>query len=144
MGFSFHDTFIEFAVELGWLGVALLVITLVQAIWRSVRLALADQTWATACLVAIAFCLIFRTFDEVDLPYPSRPNLPDVRRRRLWGRLRTLDPSRHQRAHGADNMGAASADQPNPVTEDLMQPARMRHCHHATPGSYRAVMRRPG
>jgi hypothetical protein len=31
---------------------------------------LVDQTWATACLVAIAFCLIFRTFDEVDLPYP--------------------------------------------------------------------------
>jgi exopolysaccharide production protein ExoQ len=70
MGFSFHDTYLEFAVELGWVGVAALVVTLVQVVERSVRMALADQTWATACLVAVVFCLMTRTFDEVDLPYP--------------------------------------------------------------------------
>ena len=70
MGFSFHNTFIEFAVELGWVGVAVLAVTLLQVVGRTVRLALADQTWPTACLVAIIFCLVFRTFDEVDLPYP--------------------------------------------------------------------------
>ncbi len=70
MGFSFHDTFLEFAVELGWVGVAALVVLLVQVVERSVRLALADQTRATACLVAIVACLVMRTFDEVDLPYP--------------------------------------------------------------------------
>jgi exopolysaccharide production protein ExoQ len=69
-GFSFHDTFLEFAVELGWIGVAALIVTLMQVISRTVRLALADRTWPTACLVAVVFCLITRTFDEVDLPYP--------------------------------------------------------------------------
>jgi exopolysaccharide production protein ExoQ len=70
MGFSFHDTYLEFAVELGWVGVAALVVTFIQVVERSVRMALADQTWATACLVAVLFCLMTRTFDEVDLPYP--------------------------------------------------------------------------
>jgi exopolysaccharide production protein ExoQ len=70
MGFSFHDTYLEFAVELGWIGVALLVVTLVVGSARMVGLALADRTWATACLVAVTFCLVIRTIDEVDVPYP--------------------------------------------------------------------------
>ncbi len=70
MGFSFHNTFLEFAVELGWVGVAALAITLVLIIERSVRLALADQTAATAALAAVLFCLTTRTFGEVDAPYP--------------------------------------------------------------------------
>ena len=70
MGFSFHDTFIEFAVELGWTGTTLLVVTLAQVLERIVRLALADRTWGTACLAGLVICLISRTFDEVDLPYP--------------------------------------------------------------------------
>jgi exopolysaccharide production protein ExoQ len=69
-GFEFHDTFLEVAVELGWVGVAALLVTLVLAAGRSVRLALADQTWATAALVAVIFCLVTRTFGEVDAPYP--------------------------------------------------------------------------
>lgn len=70
MGFSFHDTFLEFAVELGWVGVAALVVTLVMAMQRAVRLSLADPTWATACLVAVAVCLLARAIGEVDFPYP--------------------------------------------------------------------------
>ena len=70
MGFHFHDTFLEVAVELGWIGVAALTLTLVLAIERVVRLALADRTIATASLVAALFCLVTRTFDEVDAPYP--------------------------------------------------------------------------
>jgi exopolysaccharide production protein ExoQ len=70
MGFHFHDTFLEVAVELGWIGVAGLTLTLLLAIERTVRLALADRTMATACLVAALFCLVTRTFDEVDAPYP--------------------------------------------------------------------------
>ncbi|MDB5396039.1 MAG: hypothetical protein JWM91_3545, partial [Rhodospirillales bacterium] len=70
MGFTFHDTFLNVAVELGWIGVAALIVTLVLAVERSIRLALADQTLATACLVAAMFCLVTRTFDEVDAPYP--------------------------------------------------------------------------
>ena len=70
MGFSFHDTFLEFAVELGWTGAAALAITLILAIERSVRLALADPTWATAAVVAVMVLLVTRTFDEVDVPYP--------------------------------------------------------------------------
>lgn len=70
MGFHFHDTFLEVAVETGWTGVAALTLTLVLAVERVVRLALADRTLATASLVAALFCLVTRTFDEVDAPYP--------------------------------------------------------------------------
>ena len=69
-GFSFHNTYLGVGVELGWTGVAVLVVTLGLAIERSVRLALADQTWATAALVAAIACLAARTIGEVDVPYP--------------------------------------------------------------------------
>jgi exopolysaccharide production protein ExoQ len=69
-GFSFHDTYFEFAVELGLIGLVALVITLAVGIERTVRLALADQTWATAALVSVVFCLVTRTIGEVDIPYP--------------------------------------------------------------------------
>jgi exopolysaccharide production protein ExoQ len=69
-GFSFHDTYLEFAVELGWIGVAVLVVMLAQALQHSVRLALADRGWATAALFALVFCLVARTIGEVDAPYP--------------------------------------------------------------------------
>ena len=69
-GFSFHDTYLEFAVELGWIGTAVLVLTLAMAIARPVALALADPSWANAALVAMVFCLVTRTIAEVDAPYP--------------------------------------------------------------------------
>ena len=69
-GFSFHDTYIETAVELGWIGVAVLVAMLIQTLQRAVRLALADQGWATAALFALVFCLLTRSIGEVDIPYP--------------------------------------------------------------------------
>jgi exopolysaccharide production protein ExoQ len=69
-GFSFHDTYLETAVNLGCIGAAVLVVTLVLAMQRSVRLALADQGWATAALVGVMFCLVTRTIAEVDAPYP--------------------------------------------------------------------------
>jgi exopolysaccharide production protein ExoQ len=69
-GFSFHDSYLEIAVGLGWIGAAVLVVTLGVAFARSVGLALADRTWATAALVGVMFCLITRTIGEVDAPYP--------------------------------------------------------------------------
>jgi exopolysaccharide production protein ExoQ len=69
-GFSFHDTYLEVAVELGCLGTAVLVVMLVMTIQRAVRLALAEQGWATAVLVAAVFCLATRTIAEVDAPFP--------------------------------------------------------------------------
>ena len=69
-GFSFHDTYMEIAVELGWIGVAVLVVMLAQALQRSIRLALADRGWATAALFALVFCLVARSIGEVDVPYP--------------------------------------------------------------------------
>jgi exopolysaccharide production protein ExoQ len=69
-GFEFHDTYLEVGVELGWIGIVALVVTLGLAFARSFRLALADQTMATASLFAAVFCLTTRTFDEVDAPFP--------------------------------------------------------------------------
>ncbi len=69
-GFHFHNTVLEFAVELGWPGVAALLATLLLAIVRAVRLALADRTMASAALVAALFCLTARMAGEVDTPYP--------------------------------------------------------------------------
>ncbi|WP_137126149.1 O-antigen ligase [Roseomonas sp. HF4] len=70
MGFHFHNTVLEFAVEVGWLGVAALLLTIAFAVQRMLRLAMADRTPATAALVAALFCLVARTFGEVDAPYP--------------------------------------------------------------------------
>ena len=70
MGFHFHNTFLEFAVELGWLGLAALVVTMALAVERAVRHALWDRTQATAALLAAIFCLATRTPAEVDAPYP--------------------------------------------------------------------------
>ena len=69
-GFSFHNTYLEIAVGLGWAGAAVLVVTLGVAMARAVALALADRSWATAALVAVTFCLIARTLGEADAPYP--------------------------------------------------------------------------
>lgn len=70
MGFHFHNTILEFAVELGWPGVVTVLATLVLAIVRAVRLALADRTMASGALVATLFCLVARMAGEVDMPYP--------------------------------------------------------------------------
>jgi exopolysaccharide production protein ExoQ len=69
-GFNFQDTVLEVAVELGWVGATLLVITLVLAIERTIRLAFADQSLANSALLAALFCLVTRTIGEVDAPYP--------------------------------------------------------------------------
>ncbi len=69
-GFSFHNTYLENAVGLGCIGAAVLAVTLAVGFTRSVALALADRTWATAALVGVMFCLIARTIGEVDAPYP--------------------------------------------------------------------------
>lgn len=70
MGFHFHNTVLEFAVELGWFGVAALLLTIALAVQRILRLAMADRTPATAALVAALFCIVARTYGEVDAPYP--------------------------------------------------------------------------
>ncbi|MDB5392935.1 MAG: O-antigen ligase family protein [Rhodospirillales bacterium] len=69
-GFTFHDTFLEVAVELGWVGVTALVITLVFTVVSSVRFALACPGWTTTCFVTVIFCLLTRSIVEVDIPSP--------------------------------------------------------------------------
>jgi exopolysaccharide production protein ExoQ len=69
-GFTFHDTFLEVAVELGWVGVTALVITLVFAVVSSVRLAFACPGLSTTCFVAVIVCLLTRSIGEVDIPSP--------------------------------------------------------------------------
>jgi exopolysaccharide production protein ExoQ len=69
-GFNFQNTVLEVAVELGWIGASLLVITIITAIGRITRMAFADQDLATAALLAALFCLVTRTIGEVDAPYP--------------------------------------------------------------------------
>nr|WP_232474574.1 O-antigen ligase family protein [Roseomonas rubea] len=70
MGFHFHNTVLEVAVELGWFGVIALLLTSCLALQRVYRLAMVDQTPATAAFVAVLFCLGARSFAEVDAPYP--------------------------------------------------------------------------
>jgi exopolysaccharide production protein ExoQ len=70
MGFHFHDTYLEVAVETGWTGVAALVVTFALALINAMRLALAQQSWVAACFVTIMFCLLVRSVGEVDVPYP--------------------------------------------------------------------------
>ena len=67
-GFSFHNTYLELAVELGWVGAAALVATLWLALQRSIRLALDMPGWTTACFVTVMFCLLTRSLDEADVP----------------------------------------------------------------------------
>jgi len=69
-GFTFHDTYLNFAVDLGWTGVAALVITLWLGLERAVRMALALPGWTSACFVTVLFCLLTRSIGEVDLPSP--------------------------------------------------------------------------
>ena len=69
-GFSFHNTYLELAVDLGWLGVAALAVTLWLAFQRSVRLALDVPGWTTACFVTGMVCLLTRSIDEADVPAP--------------------------------------------------------------------------
>ncbi len=70
MGFTFHDTYLEAAVELGWVGAAALVLTLARTLVGAVRLALVQKSWPAACFVTIIVCLLSRSAGEVDLPYP--------------------------------------------------------------------------
>lgn len=70
MGFSFHDTYMEVAVELGWVGVAALVLTFLRALTGAVRMALVQKSWPAACFVTCMFCLLGRSIGEVDTPYP--------------------------------------------------------------------------
>jgi exopolysaccharide production protein ExoQ len=69
-GFSFHDTYLELAVGLGWAGVAALTVTLWLALSRAIRLALDRPSWTTACFVTVIFCLLSRSIDEADVPAP--------------------------------------------------------------------------
>jgi exopolysaccharide production protein ExoQ len=69
-GFSFHDTYLELAVDLGWVGVAALAVTLWLAFQRSIRLALDMPGWTTACFVTVMVCILTRSIDEADVPAP--------------------------------------------------------------------------
>ncbi len=69
-GFHFHNTLLEFAVELGWPGAAAMVLTTLLGAWRAIAVAMADRGMASAALVATLACLASRMLGEVDTPYP--------------------------------------------------------------------------
>ena len=48
MGFHFHNTYLEVAVELGWFGCGLLLVTFILAIARAIRQALGERSWHAA------------------------------------------------------------------------------------------------
>jgi len=69
-GFHFHNTYVETAVELGYAGVALLVVTLLGFVVGTVRWSWQTGSVPAAFWVAVLACLIARSFAEVDALQP--------------------------------------------------------------------------
>ena len=66
-GFHFHNSYVETFVELGGVGLALLVALVVSTCWKSLRYVLRHERDMTGifCL-GLSFMLLIRTFVEVD------------------------------------------------------------------------------
>ena len=66
-GFHFHSTYVETAIELGYAGVAILVATLLGVFVGLVRWSWRTASIPAAFFVALMFCLLTRSFVEVDV-----------------------------------------------------------------------------
>ena len=66
-GFHFHNSFIEAAIELGITGAALLAVSLVGTLGGLLRWSWRTGGADSAFFVALLFCLIVRSFVEVDV-----------------------------------------------------------------------------
>jgi len=70
-GFHFHNTYIETAVELGLVGVAILAFTLLKILWGHLRRLIEDiRNDESYLLFAIAVLLVIRSFVEIDILTP--------------------------------------------------------------------------
>lgn len=65
-GFHFHNTYIETAVELGFLGLACLVLTLIRLTLLVVRRLLADQRREDIIVLGLVVLFLTRSFVEID------------------------------------------------------------------------------
>jgi exopolysaccharide production protein ExoQ len=66
-GFHFHSTSFETAIELGWVGAAVLVATLLGVFGGSIRWSWRCRSVAASFFTALMFCLLTRSFVEVDV-----------------------------------------------------------------------------
>jgi len=65
-GFHFHNSYVEAAVELGYVGVAVLVWTFLGILIGTIRWSWQDRSVPAAFFVAVMCCLIARSVTEVD------------------------------------------------------------------------------
>ncbi len=68
-GFQFQNTFLEAAIELGWIGCALLIVVLLATVWRVTRWSWRDRSIASSFYVALMVCFLIRSMVEVDVLY---------------------------------------------------------------------------
>ncbi|HET6305626.1 MAG TPA: O-antigen ligase, partial [Rhodopila sp.] len=66
-GFHFHSTYLETAIELGWIGAAVMVATLLGTFAGLVRWSWRSGSVAASFFTALVFCLLTRSFVEVDV-----------------------------------------------------------------------------
>jgi exopolysaccharide production protein ExoQ len=66
-GFHFHSTYLETAIELGWVGAAVLVATLLGVFGGLIRWSWQCRSVAASFFTALMFCLLTRSFVEVDV-----------------------------------------------------------------------------
>jgi exopolysaccharide production protein ExoQ len=69
-GFHFHSTYIETAVELGYIGAAALVATLLRVFGGLIRWSWQVGSVSASFFTALMFCLLTRSFVEVDVFTP--------------------------------------------------------------------------
>jgi exopolysaccharide production protein ExoQ len=68
-GFQFQNTFLETAIELGWIGCGLLAVLLMMTTWRVTRWSWRDRSMASSFYVALIVCFLIRSIVEVDILY---------------------------------------------------------------------------
>jgi exopolysaccharide production protein ExoQ len=66
-GFHFHSTYVETAIELGYVGAAVLVVTLLGIFGALIRWSWRSCSVAASFFTALMFCLLTRSFVEVDV-----------------------------------------------------------------------------
>jgi exopolysaccharide production protein ExoQ len=68
-GFQFQNTFLETAIELGWVGCALLVVAMFTTLHRALRWSWRERSLVSSFHVALMLCLLIRAMVEVDILY---------------------------------------------------------------------------
>jgi exopolysaccharide production protein ExoQ len=69
-GFHFHNTYVEAVIELGYIGGALLVATVLSVMVGVLRWSWRTGSIPASFFVALMACLLVRSFVEVDMTFP--------------------------------------------------------------------------